>query len=44
MVICDYDVPEYGIRHRMIGRSEQRRGHGGDRMRNEITFLRAAFK
>lgn len=40
MVIYDYDVPEYGIRHMMVDEAEQGRGYGGDALDRVIEYIR----
>ncbi len=41
MVIYDYDVPEYDIRHMMIDASEQGHGFGGDALDKVLEYIKA---
>lgn len=40
MVIYDYDVPEYDIRHMMIDRSMQGQGFGSGALDRVIDYIR----
>ena len=40
MVIYDYDIPEYDIRHMMIDKSEQGKGYGKIALQKVIDYIR----